>query len=303
MNSKTVLSKPITTENGEAEFQVRMVTHEGIGLLTSRSDKNYLILDSLDYWFDVIQTGYPSKKKCSCKNEWFTARFDYIPRMDSEDFREVKIIFTCTGCHKASRAISIEIDYSPTDHLWSQPITYCAIPNLKYKFSELTGYWQAQDQTAFLNFMFNTLHLNVYCWFSQHPDHIRRFEKVTFEKAIQIITINHQHLGFYFTAGEIDPQKMIAVKNERGVFLKRDIWRRNEIIYLSAPFVIAGYGLLYYINYCNQYLDKGMVKDKSTSFEELTTNMKRWLSENFVTKRGANQFDGKEAYDKLMLKK
>ena len=302
MKDKAVISKSIVTEDDETEFQVRLIAHQGVGLLSARNGKSYLVLDSIEYWFDLIQNAYPPKKKCKCKQEWFTVRFDYIPRAGTEDFKEVKIICTCAGCNKTARPVSIEIDYSPTDELLTRPITYCEQPNLKYKFSELLCYWQAQNLTTFLDYMFHTLRVNVYCLFWQRPEFIRRFEKVTFEKAIQIITINHQHFGFYFSAHEIDTEAMVAARDEKGVYLKADIWRRHEIIHLSSPMAVAGYGLLYEIQYCNQYLDKGVVKDKSRSFEELTHTMKRWLGETFVTKGGKNQFDGKEAYDKLMQK-
>ncbi len=300
---KQEVIKNISTENGANEFQVRLLKDDGVGLLTTKNEENYLILDSLDYWYDLIQNEYPKKKKCSCKNEWFNVAFNYIPRQGTDDIREIRIITTCTECNKISKPVSIDIDYSPTEELIINPITFCEKPNIKYKFQELTSYWSGDNLKDFLNFIFHDLNLKVYCWYSQHPENKRRFEKVTFEKAMQIITVNHRYLNFYFSDIELDTTKYIKLNDENGVYLKEGIWRRDEIIQLTAPFVIMGYGLLYYINFCNQFLDKGKVKDKSQKFETITIELKKWLIEKFIIKRGKNCFDGQEAYDKFMTKR
>ena len=57
---QTGIIKNITTGKGEEEFQVRFLKDEGVGLLTTKNDNNYLILDSLDYWYDLIDTGVPA---------------------------------------------------------------------------------------------------------------------------------------------------------------------------------------------------------------------------------------------------
>jgi len=300
---KQEVIKNISTESGENEFQIRLLKNDGVGLLTTKSEQNYLILDSLDFWYDLIQSEYPKKKKCSCKSEWFKVAFNYIPRLGTEDFREILIVTTCVLCNKISKPISIDIDYSSTEELIENPITFCPKPKIKYKFQELTSYWSGDNLKDFLKFIFNDLNLNVYCWFSQHPENKRRFEKVSFEKAIQIITVNHKYLNFYFSKKELETLNYTKLIDDNGIYLKEGIWRRDEIIQLTAPYVIMGYGLLYYINFCNQYLDKGNVKDKSDQFEAITNQLKNWLKENFVTKRGKNCFDGQEAYEKLMAKK
>jgi hypothetical protein len=229
--------------------------------------------------------------------------FNYIPRQGTDDIREIRIITTCTNCNKVSKPISIDIDYAPTEELFKNPITFCEKPNIKYKFKELTSYWSGDNLSDFLRFIFFDLKLNVYCWFSQHPENKWRFEKISFDKAIQIITINHKYLNFYFSATEFDTTGYIKLTDENGVYLKDGIWRRAEIIQLSSRFIMMGYGLLYYINYCNQYLDKGNVKDKSEQFEKITSQILGWLKTKFITKRGTNCFDGQEAYNKFMAKR
>lgn len=298
-----VLSKSIVTEYGEDTFQLRLIKEEGVGLLTSSNDRNYLLLDSLDYWYDLIQMGYPKKKKCRCKNEWFTVRLNYLLREATPDYKNITVITTCTHCNKVSTAMDLDIDYSPTEHLYRQPVAFCEKPKISCQISQLSAFWNSNDLKLFLTFMFDELKLHVYCWFYGHPDGIRYFEKVTFEKAIEIITVNHQYLSFFFSIQEIDLGEMIAGIEKRGVYLKNDPWRKNELIELSSPTHMLGYGLLFSIHYCGQHLDKWNVVDKSPAFRTLATGLEQWLAIHFVTKRGKHCFDGEDAYKKFIAKK
>ena len=47
--------KDIVTEKGENQFQIRILKDEGVGILTTQNNENYFILDSMDYWYDLIQ--------------------------------------------------------------------------------------------------------------------------------------------------------------------------------------------------------------------------------------------------------
>ena len=49
---KQEVTKNISTGNGANEFQVRLLKNDGVGLLTTKNEENYLILDSIDYWYD-----------------------------------------------------------------------------------------------------------------------------------------------------------------------------------------------------------------------------------------------------------
>ena len=49
------IKKDIITSDGEDEFQIRYNRDENVGVVTSRSNKSYLILYSFDFWYDLIQ--------------------------------------------------------------------------------------------------------------------------------------------------------------------------------------------------------------------------------------------------------
>ncbi len=289
----------IATDSSENEFQVRLLKEEGVGLLTTRSGKNYLMLDSLDYWFDLIQKQYPGKKKCTCKNEWFKVKFEYIKR-ENNDFKHIIVYTTCTSCGKISKSLSIDIDYSPSGHLFETPLTFCEYPDIRYKLTEINGYWSLKDFSNLLSFLFSIPGINVYCWFFRNPEKQRFFKQVSLHETLQEIIPKHRYLNFFFSLEQIDIESMIEFSDENGVYLLQDIWRKNELIQLASPVNMAGYGMLYYIHYCNQFLDKNVLTDKSSRFEELTDHLYHWCTEHFIQKRGKNCFDGKESYEKYI---
>ncbi len=147
------------------------------------------------------------------------------------------------------------------------------------------------------------LKLNIYCYYGKVPEKTRHFEKVSYEKAIEIITVNHRYFDFYFSQNEmVDLSGMIESVNDSGVIPKEGLWRRNELIHLSMPFSLMGHGTSYYIHYCAQYLDRGEAANKSPEFEKTTHALESWLNTTFVTGRGKNTFDGEEAHKQVMAK-
>ena len=292
------ITKEIQAGN-ESEFQVRLLKNEGVGLLTTRQGNNYFILDSLDYWYDLIQESYPRKQKCSCKNEWFRVQFKYFIRDDSEDIQEIRINTLCVNCGKSSTKETIDIDYSPTNELMETPITYVKQPDIRYKYTEISAFWDKNDLNNFLCFLSKELKMNIYGWYFKQPENIRIFEELSAEEAIEK---DSKMLALYFTCEKLQKEDVLKNEDERGVYVDRNIWRKREIIKLSS-INIYRIGPQYFIIFCNQYIDKDEVKDKSIQFETNTNKLKDWLKENFISKRGKACFDGKEGYQKYLNKK
>lgn len=283
---------------------MRLIKEEGVGLLTTVTDKNYLILDSVDFWYDLIQKKYPSVKKCMCKNEFFTIRFDYVPRNGTKDIRKVNIITTCSTCLKEKKQVSIDIKYSPTLHLIESPITYCEQPKIKYSFKDINCYWTNKDLKRFFSFIANELRFDIYCWFWQRSDNKRHLEKVSIEKAFEIVTVNHRYFDFYFA--QTAPDFKTRIYNNE-LYIEDDQWRRDELIQLSSPTVIAfgqgQKGLLFYITYGNQYINKGIVLDKSAEFKQNTDKIEKWFREMYIEARGKNCFDNLEEHTRIFSDK
>ena len=78
------------------------------------------------------------------------------------------------------------------------------------------------------------------------------------------------YLAIFFSQESLDDIIMQSISNEKGIFISRDIWRKNNIFKLNGPFLVVSQGLFYEMNYCSEYLDKeGNVIQKSPSFCKL----------------------------------
>lgn len=272
------IRKKIITPDGEDEFQVRYIRYENVGLLTTRSKKSYLILDSMDYWYDLIQKKYPTKQKCSCKNDFFRICFDYVPRVGTDDYRDIEIYSCCTACGKQKKTAAVAIDYSPTAQLYEQPITYCERPKILYKKYSFSGYWKEETFRDLINVLLNK-QLLAYCWYrvwSEDRSYIKHFTAEDMKNFL--FTEKRSYMNLYFSLEPLD--ELFA--NDEGKSMNRDIWRKEEIISIRYPIMVAGRGLFYSIDFCSEYLEAGEVKTKSEAFgrlaEELQAYCSKWLS-------------------------
>lgn len=290
-----IIKKEIKTDDGEFLFQIRIIKDEGVGLLTTREEKNYLILDSADYWYDLIQDGYPRKKRCSCKNDWFKVQFQYTYREHYDEIREVQVITICSQCGKIT-STTIDIKYSPTEQLLDIPITYCNKPKIKYKYKDLSAFWNKSDLENFLYFITDNLHYKIYVWYFTQTEQIRVFEEMKVEN------IPESFLDIYLTKDKLVSSSISDFSDELGIYVREDLWRKYELLDCTY-YNISGIGLHYSIKYATQYINsKGEVKNKSKSFDDDTIKLLQWLKENFVTERRRDCFDGKEAYQKYLNK-
>ncbi len=296
-NMTSTIIKDISTQSGESDFQVRFLKHEGVGLLTTKNNLNYLVLDSLEYWYDLIQDAYPPRKKCSCKNDWFKIAYHYTIRNNSNDIKRVDIYTTCTNCNKTAKALSLDIDYSPTVKLLSEPISFCETPKLRYRYKELTGFWRQDDLKKVFDFMFNILNCKGYGLYHKPPEFKRAFKEFNYNDILKFIC-KSEFLEFYFSFQKMDVMDFVntEIQDKEGVVLKLDNWRKNEVIRLSSITILNSDNLnnkneLFYLTYCTQYIEKGHIINKSLAFEEATNRLELWLKENFIQTRGKNCFD------------
>jgi len=189
--------------------------------------------------------------------------------------------------------MSVDIDYGPTDELLDKPITLCEKPLIKYKYSQFTGIWLSDDLKQVLRFLIEEQGLTAYYHYFKYPEKVRVFQALTLEQSLRK---GSDFLAVYFTRDSME--NAVTYEDEKGVMIDKGIWRRQEIVYL---FCINMNGLpLHYIQFCNQYIDRGEVKDKSTEFEKMTDQFKAWLTQTFVKSRGRNCFDGEEGYRAFM---
>lgn len=296
----TPVTIDISTESGDREFEFRWRRDEGVGLLTTKGDVSYLVLDSVDYWFEVIHYSYPKKQACRCKSTWFSFQFDFVPRSGTEDFRSVSIRGSCSSCGQEKKFGSIDLDYSPTQHLLDSPITFCKNPKLKCAISRLNGYWTKDDRVRFISFLADDLKLHVSCWYWNKATKKRQFEKLSGSNRPRLLSSELNYLTYYFSVG---PQQLETSMVDGGIYVEDNPWQKYELIQLNAPMKMAlknGLGDLYYVYFSTQYIDAGVVRDKSESFIELSGKITEWMKSCFVEKRGRDCFDSALEYDRLV---
>lgn len=266
----------IETKDGENIFQLRLIKSEGIGLATTKRGKNYLILDSSDYWYDIIQNGYPKIKKCSCKNDWFKLKFKYYYREHYNDVENIEIKTICENCGKMLIVLNIDIKYSPTEHLINNPLVYCEKPNIKYDSKIIMKVLSKIDFHNILGYL-SEIGFNIYCWYWNGNNKKREFKMLSKSEIKQ----PSDFLKIYITQNIINIDDFALTTNELGVYIQENSWRKNEIIEIGNVYIV-GHGTNYVFEYGTQFIgNTGKVENKSKEFTEKITKFEKWFGEEY----------------------
>ena len=257
--SEDAISKAMITPDGEQEFQIRYIRDEGVGVVTTRTDKSYFILDSGDFWYDLIQEQYPPVVKCSCKNSWFEMTFHYTPRTGTEDIRSVGITCRCTACGKQKKLPAMEIDYGPSAHLLEQPLQFCKQPKIKYKTYSVWGYWSREELRAIVQYLAKNS-MVTYCKYYDPLELRYRVQELSAEELDTLLFVKRRaYRTIWFSEKRLDE---ILTQDP-----SRDIWRREPLFVLGSPYTVWSYGLYYEVKFCSEYLDPdGNIVSKTPSF-------------------------------------
>jgi hypothetical protein len=294
--SKT--TQPACPKCNKDVFELRMLKDEAVAAVRCVAcQRHFLLLDSADYWFDVIQQAYPRLTRCSCKGESFRPSFAYEFR-DDGDVSHVWISTTCAGCGKEQRRMSIEIDYSPTKQLVAKPLVPCKNPEILYDLHELTLYATPADMVRV------TDHLAEQgCSFVGvvRIDDDWVTKKLTKKEVAALIGKRGEmpaYLQLYAA-----PKAVSLTDSAVSTAKKEDaFWKRSEVIRIDSPFNM-GIGnraaLLYYIHFSNELVDGEAVKSKSGRFRMLTGELVDWLGREFVNWRGKDCFDNEQVHRRL----
>ena len=251
-DSEEILTKEVQTEDGHREFQLRWIGDEAVGVLTDHLERHWFLLDSGELWYDVTQERNPPKQKCRCKNDWFTLCLDFLPRLGTEDFREVTPRLQCTECGKEKHLSPIELDYSPTVQLFDQPLSPCPAPRIKYKTYNKAGFW-TEDQLKAIGAFFASRGLLPYRW---HLDRETMTGSVLPVDPAVPDPILTGHI--YFSRTPMAPDNA-----------RHSLWRKGELFELNGPVIVMGPECrkCYWFEFSAEYLDKdGTITPKSPEF-------------------------------------
>lgn len=268
-------------------FDLRVLADEGVAAARCVNCANhYLVLDSEDYWFDLIQASYPRLRRCPCKASSFTLSCHYDYR-DDGDVRQVDLLSVCTSCAKARRQMRVDVDYGDTDDLITRPLRYCGTPDLRYDLKEVSLYVTRADMASIIGYLSEAHGYTFTCWRLEEKHWVRR-PLGTDEVRQAVLSDRYLHVYASATPLEIHDHQVASARREAA------FWKNHDVIRIASPTKVRieqEEGLLYYLQFANEYVEADAVVSKQVSFRATTHALLQWLRGNFVSWRGKSCFD------------
>jgi len=268
-------------------FDLRVLADEGVAAARCVScASHYLVLDSEVYWFDLIQASYPRLRRCSCKASSFTLSCHYVYRIDG-DVRQVDLLSVCTSCAKATRQMTVDVDYGDTDSLITQPLRPCKKPDLRVDLREVSLYVTPANIAAVIDYLSEAHGYVFVCWRREEEHWVRR-PLGTDEVRQAVLSNRYLHLYASAVPLEIHDHQVDSSRREAA------FWKRQDVIRITSPInmrVNHENGLLYYLQFANEYVEDDVVVPKQANFRATTQALLQSLGDNFVSWRGKSSFD------------
>jgi hypothetical protein len=272
---------------GTIEFELRVNRHEQAGLLTCTAGHHSLLLDSRDYWADVLADGRPRMSRCGCGARLFRVTLEYDFRGDG-DVRAVNVISACAQCGRKRLAAEVEIKYSPTSQLISNPLDPIEKPWLQPRRHEITSYWKPGDAQRFAEQLVGPLQASVFCEFSPYE-----FGEANLKSVVFLPELKHDLL---FT-------NLTGIAPGQG----RDQQNAGPFLRLTSPYhIVYGVGgladqdastyLLHYAEYSEDVVRDGKLERQPLEFLQFARRAFEWLKGNYVSLRGARTADNLDEY-------
>jgi Zn ribbon nucleic-acid-binding protein len=302
---KTVSPKCLKCQSDK--FELRLLRDEAVASARCVScSADYLLLDSKDYWFDVIQKGYPRVTRCSCKHESFRLRIDYNIR-DDGDIDHIEIHSICVACGKTRRQLDFEVDYCGTDHLLKKPLVPCKNPKVLYDLKDLNLLLSLPDMLRIIDCL-----AEQGCKFLSNVRRNDGWVAVLQNAAQAKATMAKSKYLFMYAMPdrvEVPKDQINTIKKEAAY------WKRSEVIRIGSKshvctYQVAGYptsicycsepqthpsytelGLSFYINFSTEFVRGEKVRQKSEAFRNATASLLAMLQNQFVSWRSPYRFD------------
>ncbi len=276
---------------GARDFQVRLKRDEQVGLLTCAAGHHSLLLDSRDYWADVLQDGRPKITRCRCGSNMFRVKLRYEFRQGG-DVRTVHVNPICAVCGRGRTPTEIEIDYSPTDQLVAKPLDPIEQPWRQPERRQITAFWKPTDAERFASYLTQSLHARVFA--QQIP---YQFVEVTLAD-IDFYPELRYDLLFTNVDGVIAPLGREPEKSTPFLRLNGPIHMHYS--FPKTPQSAGNIRLLHYIRYSDEVVREHRLVQQPNQFLTFGREAFDWLKGNFVSLRGKNTADNPEEYMEYM---
>lgn len=288
-------------------FEIRVMRDEALASARCVGcSSSYLLLDSKDYWFDVIQRGYPRITRCSCKNESFHLRIDYSMR-DDGDVSYAELHSVCSACGTARRQLRFKVDYSGTEHLVNMPLVPCKDPKVLYDLKNIHLLLTLPEIGHIVDHL-----AKAGCEFLSNVRSGDAWTPVRQDAAEAMASIEKGKYLFIYAM-----PKLIEVPKAQieGTKKENAFWKGSEIVrigpksyvcsqqfddalpsiaFCSDPPNHAGIteiGLSFNIDFSNEFISDEKIVAKSQSFRSVTASLLAMLQSEFVSWRGPLCFD------------
>lgn len=254
-------------------------------MVTCSAGHNSLLLDSRDYWADLLQFGRPKKVRCKCGGMLFGINLSYEFR-EAGDVRSVEIVTTCFACGQCRSRAVFEIKYGPTDQLVSRPLDPIDHPWLQPKRHEITAYWKPTDAERFARYLVSELGGRVFQRLPMSDISPCTIHDVEFYPELKP--------RLYFTNfSNLDPPSV------------RDPENAGPFLNISGPFHIVisfpddDVGLLHYVKYSKEVVRGGLIVKQPEEFLAFARDAVDWLGREFPPTRGKFSADNPEEYARI----
>jgi hypothetical protein len=270
---------------------MRLKREEQVGLLTCAVGHHSLLLDSQDYWGDVLQDGRPKQSRCRCGNTLFKVTLEYEFRDDGE-VRTVLIKPTCTVCAREQSPAMVGIKYALTSGLISRPLNRIERPWFHPKRREITSFWKPVDAERFATYLVSTLGARVFSKVAAYEYKECNLENIQFypELKCDLLFTNLQTIQ--------PPPQQDAEKAAPFLRLTSPLHMGYGLERTSSE-LDSNIGLLHYIRYTEQVMRGIDLETQPETFLTFTRQAREWLAKNFVSLRGKNTMDNLQEHIRI----
>lgn len=268
---------------GSQLFYLRLKREEQVGLLTCDAGHHSLLLDSRDYWADVLPDGRPKQSRCRCGGTLFRVALKYEFRDDGE-VRTVLIKPSCSYCGREPSSVCVEIKYAPTSDLVSKPLDPIDRPWFQPKRQQVTSFWLPADAERFATYLVSSLGARVFAEDGIHDYRESRLENIEFHPELRRDLL-------FTNLHSAEPMSQREPENA-GPFIRLTTPLH---MHYGVPANMSDLDndvcLLHYIRYSEQVVHGTDLEAQPLSFLKFATDAREWLKTNFVSLRGKNTAD------------
>lgn len=278
------MKKDLTCHCGDKTFTLRLNVLEEVGVLTCSQGHHSLLLDSRDYWGEIIQNGKPRIHQCRCKSKTFSVALYYIFRTDSGDVSQINVLTTCTNCGAERNAMVVNIDFGPIELLMDRPLDPCEHPWLKGRQIKISALWEQKDLELFVNWVMGLDGVRAYL-VTMDNAHPALCDKNELQTKLRDSPLWDLYLCL---DGTPFPEQS---------FVR---WKDMPVIHIWGPQIMVNKtgesATMYFMEYAKEVIQEDVAVTQPRKFLEFTKSITGWLRKTFISERGKWAFDNATEY-------